>query len=164
MPPHRGAGGCPKTRSRPSESLDLSSGTSCSPSCRVHGQTFWLGDCPYIEPGRRFDRTTTIDVPAASMRCRGHHISQIVERVKAGLRRARAQGKTLGRPRVAPEVERQIRAGLSKGRGIRAVAQAVGVGTGTVQRVKAETRRAKTWGPSPVHSGIAPTSILTIDA
>jgi len=64
--------------------------------------------------------------------------AMIVERVNAGLRRARAQGKILGRPRVAPEVERQIRSGLAKGRGIRAVAQAVGVGTGTVQRVKLE--------------------------
>ena len=33
----------------------------------------------------------------------------IVERVYAGLRRARAQGKRLGRPRVAPEVEERIR-------------------------------------------------------
>lgn len=63
----------------------------------------------------------------------------IVERVRAGLRRAKAQGKTLGRPRVSADVQRAIRAALAKGQGIRAVAQLVGVGTGTVQRVKAET-------------------------
>jgi DNA invertase Pin-like site-specific DNA recombinase len=67
--------------------------------------------------------------------------AMIVERVHAGLRRARAQGKRLGRPRVGESVERAIRAGLAKGRGIRAVAEAVGVGTGTVQRIKAEAGR-----------------------
>jgi len=67
--------------------------------------------------------------------------AMIVERVQAGLRRARAQGKQLGRPRVAEKIERTIRVELAKGRGIRAVAEAVGVGTGTVQRVKAEATR-----------------------
>jgi len=64
--------------------------------------------------------------------------AMIVERVQAGLRRARAQGKRLGRPRVPEPIEKAIRRELGKGRGIHAVAQAVGVGTGTVQRVKAE--------------------------
>src|SRR5437899_8928463 len=62
--------------------------------------------------------------------------AMIVERVQAGLRRARAQGKRLGRPRVSADVERRIRASLGK-RGIRATAKLVGVGTGTVQRVRA---------------------------
>ena len=35
--------------------------------------------------------------------------AMIVERVHAGLRRARAQGKRLGRPRVPAEVEQRIR-------------------------------------------------------
>jgi DNA invertase Pin-like site-specific DNA recombinase len=61
----------------------------------------------------------------------------IVERVYAGLRRARAQGKRLGRPRVAPEVEERIRRELATGRGIRATAKKVGVGVGTVQRIRA---------------------------
>jgi DNA invertase Pin-like site-specific DNA recombinase len=63
--------------------------------------------------------------------------AMIVERVHAGLRRAKAQGKTLGRPRVAPEVETQIRRELSKGTGIKSTARKLGVGVGTVQRVKA---------------------------
>jgi DNA invertase Pin-like site-specific DNA recombinase len=63
--------------------------------------------------------------------------AMIVERVHAGLRRARAQGKTLGRPRVGPEVEAKIRRELSKGTGIKSVARKLGVGVGTVQRVKA---------------------------
>jgi len=63
--------------------------------------------------------------------------SLIVERVNAGLRRARAQGKHLGRPRVGSEVELRIRRELAKGRGIKTTARKVGVGVGTVQRVKA---------------------------
>ena len=65
----------------------------------------------------------------------------IVERVQAGLRRARAQSKDLGRPRVSDKVEQAIRRELAKGRGIHTVAKAVGVGTGTVQRVRAELAR-----------------------
>jgi DNA invertase Pin-like site-specific DNA recombinase len=63
--------------------------------------------------------------------------AMIVERVHAGLRRAKAQGKILGRPRVAPEVESRIRRELSKGTGIKSTARKLGVGVGTVQRVKA---------------------------
>lgn len=64
--------------------------------------------------------------------------AMLVERVQAGLRRASAQGKRLGRPRVSEKVEHAIRRELAKGRGIHTVAKAVGVGTGTVQRVRAE--------------------------
>jgi DNA invertase Pin-like site-specific DNA recombinase len=65
--------------------------------------------------------------------------AMIVERVQAGLRRARAQGKRLGRPRIAVRLEDAIRAELAKGRGIRAVAESLGVGTSTVQRIKGES-------------------------
>ena len=64
--------------------------------------------------------------------------AMIVERVKAGLRRAAAQGKKLGRPRVAETVEKIVLRELEKGRGsrgIHTVARAVGVGTGRVQRI-----------------------------
>jgi DNA invertase Pin-like site-specific DNA recombinase len=60
----------------------------------------------------------------------------IVERVKAGIARARAEGKHLGRPRVAPDVEAAIRTSLAAGRGIRATARACGTGTSTVQRIR----------------------------
>ena len=67
--------------------------------------------------------------------------SMIVERVKAGLARAKAnprQGaKAIGRPRVASETEDAIRAHLAAGAGILKVAGLVGVGVSTVQRVKA---------------------------
>jgi len=41
----------------------------------------------------------------------------IVERVKAGLRRATAQGKKLGRTRLAKKVEKAVLRELEKGRG-----------------------------------------------
>jgi DNA invertase Pin-like site-specific DNA recombinase len=62
----------------------------------------------------------------------------IVERVRAGVARARAEGKHLGRPRIDGEVEQAIRAALAEGRGIRKVARDVGVGTSVVQRIAAE--------------------------
>jgi DNA invertase Pin-like site-specific DNA recombinase len=39
--------------------------------------------------------------------------AMIQERVRAGLRRAKDEGKTLGRPRLAPELEARIRAALN---------------------------------------------------
>jgi DNA invertase Pin-like site-specific DNA recombinase len=61
--------------------------------------------------------------------------AMIQERVKAGLARARAQGKVLGRPRVSSRVEGTVRALRAKGRGIHAIAREAGVGVGTVQRI-----------------------------
>ncbi len=62
--------------------------------------------------------------------------AMIRERVNAGLARARAQGKTLGRPRVAPAVEKRVRASLTRGVGILKTARTLGLGTRTVQRIK----------------------------
>ena len=67
--------------------------------------------------------------------------AMIVDRVKAGMRRAKAQGKAIGRPMVGREIEERIRSELAAGKGIHKVARAVGVGSGTVQRVKAEMLR-----------------------
>jgi DNA invertase Pin-like site-specific DNA recombinase len=47
--------------------------------------------------------------------------AMIVERVKAGLSRATAQGKKLGRPRVPGKLEKAVLRELEKGRGIHAV-------------------------------------------
>ena len=57
---------------------------------------------------------------------------------KSRLDRVRAQGKKLGRPKVPAKVEEAIRVHLSAGYGILKVAATVGVGSGTVQRVKRE--------------------------
>ena len=65
--------------------------------------------------------------------------SMIVSRVNAGLKRARANGKTLGRPKIAASTEASIRKALAKGdKGMLRIAAEFGVGSGTVQRVKAE--------------------------
>ena len=60
----------------------------------------------------------------------------IRSRVNAGLDRARAKGKRLGRPRVAGQTEQAIRDHLATGMGMLKVAKSLGVGVGTVQRVK----------------------------
>jgi DNA invertase Pin-like site-specific DNA recombinase len=64
--------------------------------------------------------------------------AMIVERVKSGLSRARSQGKRLGRRPVSADVVDRIRAQLATGAGILRTAKTVGVGTGTVHRVKRE--------------------------
>ena len=61
--------------------------------------------------------------------------SMIQERVKAGLERARAQGKVLGRPKVSSRVEARICKERTAGKGILKIAKELGVGTSVVQRV-----------------------------
>jgi DNA invertase Pin-like site-specific DNA recombinase len=65
----------------------------------------------------------------------------IRERVNAGLARAKKAGTVLGRPRVAPAIEKRIQGLRAKGIGILKIASIVGVGTGTVQRVVMEAAR-----------------------
>ncbi|MDZ7841512.1 MAG: recombinase family protein [Gammaproteobacteria bacterium] len=64
--------------------------------------------------------------------------AMIQERVKAGLERARAQGKVLGRPKVPPKIERAILKARKNGTGMVAIANQVGCGVGTVQRILSE--------------------------
>jgi len=64
--------------------------------------------------------------------------SIIQERVRAGLRRAKSEGKRLGRPPIAPELEKRIRDALNKpGRteGVRVIAKRFGIDPSTVQRI-----------------------------
>ena len=64
--------------------------------------------------------------------------AMIQERVRAGLERARAQGKTLGRPSTEARKVQAISADLRAGGvGIIKLAKLHGVGVGTVQRIKA---------------------------
>ena len=62
------------------------------------------------------------------------------ERVRAGLARARANGKTLGRPKIAEKTEDAVRVALNKKQrpGLRKIAVSLGVGVGTVQRINRE--------------------------
>src|SRR5438876_287024 len=68
--------------------------------------------------------------------------AMIQERVRAGLARARAEGKRLGRPRIDEKTERAVRAALAKNNrpGVRQIAAALGVAVGTVQRIGRELR------------------------
>ena len=61
--------------------------------------------------------------------------SMISERVKAGLARAKSNGKQLGRPTVSTEIEEQITRLRDQGMGMLAIGKELGVGTSTVQRV-----------------------------
>jgi DNA invertase Pin-like site-specific DNA recombinase len=64
--------------------------------------------------------------------------SMIRQRIKAGLKRAVAQGVKLGRPKLDSAIERKVRKQLAKGMGILKVAKSLGIGTGTVHRISKE--------------------------
>jgi DNA invertase Pin-like site-specific DNA recombinase len=64
--------------------------------------------------------------------------AMIQERVRAGLRRAKSEGKRLGRPPVSPELEERVRTALNRpGRteGVRKIAKRFGISVPTVQRI-----------------------------
>ena len=61
--------------------------------------------------------------------------AMIQERVKAGLARARKQGKVLGRPKVSESTEADIRKLRATGMGMLAIAKELGIGTSVVQGV-----------------------------
>lgn len=61
----------------------------------------------------------------------------IRERISVGLRRARAEGKHFGRPRVSAETEVTIRKLRKSGLGMRKIATSLNIGTSVVQRVLA---------------------------
>jgi DNA invertase Pin-like site-specific DNA recombinase len=62
----------------------------------------------------------------------------IRQRIKAGLKRAVAQGAKLGRPKIDSVIGRKVRRQLAKGVGMLKVAKSLGIGTGTVQRIAKE--------------------------
>jgi DNA invertase Pin-like site-specific DNA recombinase len=63
--------------------------------------------------------------------------AMIQERIKAGLTRARAQGKRLGRPPVSSRTVAKVWALRATGerKGIISIAKKLGIGVGTVQRI-----------------------------
>jgi DNA invertase Pin-like site-specific DNA recombinase len=69
--------------------------------------------------------------------------SMIRQRIRAGLKRAVEAGKQLGRPKVAPALEKRIQSQLRAGKGMLATAKALGVGTSTVQRIAREMAAAR---------------------
>ena len=67
--------------------------------------------------------------------------AMIQERVRAGLARARAEGKHLGRPRIDESTETAVRAALRRKDSYRVIAADYGISLGTVQRVAGELSR-----------------------
>jgi DNA invertase Pin-like site-specific DNA recombinase len=58
----------------------------------------------------------------------------IIERTNAGLARARAQGKRLGRPEMSPSLIEDMKGLRAKGHSLRFIADQLGVGRGTVEK------------------------------
>lgn len=63
--------------------------------------------------------------------------AMIQDRVKAGLDRARKEGKVLGRPVTEEKKKASVRALASQGMAMRAIAEKEGLGVGTVHRILA---------------------------
>jgi DNA invertase Pin-like site-specific DNA recombinase len=61
--------------------------------------------------------------------------AMIRERVNAGLARAKAQGKRLGRPPIAPMIADRVRRARDKGLSVRKIAARFDLGLATVQRI-----------------------------
>ncbi len=61
--------------------------------------------------------------------------AMIRERVMAGLARAKAQGKAIGRPKVNGQVEKKVLKLRAGGMGIKRIAKEAGVAVGTVYRI-----------------------------
>ena len=64
--------------------------------------------------------------------------AMIRDRVKAGMARAKASGKRLGKPAVSAEKVEAVKAELARGTGLVKAARLHGVGTYTAQRIKKE--------------------------
>lgn len=61
----------------------------------------------------------------------------LIERTQAGLSRAKAEGKALGRPSSLSDTQaHEVREKLAGGLSVRALAKEYGVGLGTIQRAK----------------------------
>lgn len=64
--------------------------------------------------------------------------NMIIERVTAGMARARSQGKTFGRPRTSEAKAAEVMRLRENGIGILKTAKLAGIGVSTVQRILAE--------------------------
>jgi len=76
--------------------------------------------------------------------------SLIVERVKAGLRNARAKGKRLGRPRMVVDASR-ITTLRAQGLGWKKISRQLGCGVSTVLRIAQEAQQGGSKNPGKTH-------------
>jgi len=104
-----------------------------------YGVTFHSYTEPHLCADNEMVRGILLAVLATMAKQEAKRLS---ERVIAGMRKAAAKGtksgKPIGRPRVDAKTERAIQRLLRGGTGINKTAATVGVGTATVQRVRAE--------------------------
>jgi len=104
-----------------------------------YGVTFHSYTEPHLCADNEMVRGILLAVLATMAKQEAKRLS---ERVIAGMRKAAAKGtksgNPIGRPRVAPEVEKRIQSLLRTGTGINKTAREAGVGTATVQRIRAE--------------------------
>ncbi len=106
----------------------------------VRVKSFDLGDADLTSAAGRMT-TGILNVVAQFER------DLLVERTKAGIDRARAAGKRMGRPpSVDTERRAEIEAGLKKGETIPALARRFGTSRQTVQRIR-DTRAPTTTTP-----------------
>jgi DNA invertase Pin-like site-specific DNA recombinase len=67
----------------------------------------------------------------------------IVERVRAGVKNAKANGtrtgKPFGRPRVSTDIERKVLELRAKQWGVNRIARELKIGSGTVRRISSQT-------------------------
>jgi DNA invertase Pin-like site-specific DNA recombinase len=61
--------------------------------------------------------------------------AMIVDRVRAGMARAKAQGKHIGRPKVEENVKSAVHAARASGHGVRRIARDLCLGVGTVHKI-----------------------------
>ena len=104
-----------------------------------YGVTFHSYTEPHLCADNEMVRGVLLAVLATMAKQEAKRLS---ERVIAGMRKAQAKGTKsglpIGRPKVAPEVEKRIQSLLKGGTGINNTASEAGVGTATVQRIRAE--------------------------
>jgi DNA invertase Pin-like site-specific DNA recombinase len=98
-----------------------------------------VGFHSYTEPMLSTDNEMVRDIVLAVMASLAKaERARISERTRAGMQRAVAKGKRLGRPKISATTRAQIVEVLRNGTGIRATARALGTGNETVHRIKRE--------------------------
>jgi DNA invertase Pin-like site-specific DNA recombinase len=101
----------------------------------AHGVLFHSYTEPHLATDNELARNLILATLSSLAKVEAQKIS---ERTKAGLARARARGKRIGRPKIGADVEAAVRASLADGAGILKTAKALRCGVSTVQRIKAE--------------------------
>jgi DNA invertase Pin-like site-specific DNA recombinase len=99
--------------------------------------TYGVAFHSYTEPHLNTDSEMLRDIVLAVLSSLAKQESEkISTRVKAGMARAQAQGRRIGRPKLAPEIRRQIASRLAAGASVYAVAKELGIDKHTVSKYR----------------------------